>query len=92
MSVWETLPGETAMVAVVVDVTADALTVKAAPVKPAPIEIDGGTVRLGLEELSARVRPPAGAGFTRLNRQEDVPGVCTVIGVHARLEEPEEGA
>ena len=67
--------------AVVLAETAVAVAVKVALVKPAPIVMDGGTVRLGLDEVS-NIRVLNGAGLCRLRVQLAVPGVWTVAGAH----------
>lgn len=67
--------------AVVLAETAVAVAVKVALVKPAPIVMDGGTVRLGLDEES-NIRVLNGAGLCRLRVQLVMPGVWTVEGAH----------
>jgi hypothetical protein len=67
--------------AVVLAETAVAVAVNVALVKPAPIVMDGGTVRLGLDEES-NIRVLNGAGLCRLSVQLAVPGVWTIVGAH----------
>ena len=67
--------------AVVLAETAVAVAVKVALVKPAPIVMDGGTVRLGLDEES-NTRVLNGAGLCKLRVQLAVPGVWTIAGAH----------
>jgi hypothetical protein len=67
--------------AVVLAETAAAEIVKVALVKPAPIVMDGGTVRLGLDEVS-NIRVLNGAGLCRLRVQVAIPGVWTAAGAH----------
>jgi len=53
--------------------------------EPAGTEIDDWTVRFELSLESATAAPPVGAALLSVTMQLVVPGVLTVLGLHARL-------
>lgn len=65
--------------------TVDAVAVKEAAAEPAGTAIEAGAARLALLLASATTAPPAGAAALRLTVQFDDPGVCTDVGLQARL-------
>jgi hypothetical protein len=66
------------------EVTADAVAVTAALADPAGTRTEPGTERLALLSDSATEAPPLGAGPLRDTVQVALPGVVTVVGVHAK--------